>query len=80
MHKKANNFGKLAALALIALPTSCLAAIPDGLAGTVKIDGSSTVYPITEAVAEEFGKVAGNVKVTVGISCTCVCIKKFFAC
>ena len=35
----------------------------------VKIDGSSTVYPITEAVAEEFQKMKKNaVKVTVGIS------------
>ena len=29
----------------------------DKLSGTVKVDGSSTVFPITEAVAEEFGKV-----------------------
>ena len=27
------------------------------LAGTVSVDGSSTVFPVTEAVAEEFGKV-----------------------
>ena len=33
----------------------------------VKIDGSSTVYPITEAVAEEYQKMKKNaVKVTVG--------------
>jgi len=37
--------------------------------GVVKIDGSSTVYPITEAVAEEFQKSTGT-KVTVGISGT----------
>ncbi len=37
----------------------------------IKIDGSSTVYPITEAVAEEFQKAKkGTVKVTVGISGT----------
>jgi len=37
----------------------------------VKVDGSSTVFPITEAVAEDFQKsVKGNVKVTVGISGT----------
>ncbi len=43
----------------------------------VKIDGSSTVYPITEAVAEEFqGKNAG-IKVTVGISGTGGGFKKF---
>ncbi|MGI8894931.1 MAG: protein sphX, partial [Casimicrobiaceae bacterium] len=34
-----------------------------------KVDGSSTVYPVTEAVAEEFQKAEKNaIKVTVGIS------------
>ena len=44
----------------------------------VKIDGSSTVYPITEAVAEEYQKMKKNsVKVTVGISGTGGGFKKF---
>ncbi len=44
----------------------------------IKIDGSSTVYPITEAVAEEFQKAQkGDVKVTVGISGTGGGFKKF---
>lgn len=44
----------------------------------IKIDGSSTVYPITEAVAEEFQKAKrGTVKVTVGISGTGGGFKKF---
>ena len=44
----------------------------------VKIDGSSTVYPITEAVAEEFQKSKkGAIKVTVGISGTGGGFKKF---
>ena len=44
----------------------------------VKVDGSSTVYPITEAVAEEFQKMKKNaVKVTVGISGTGGGFKKF---
>ncbi len=48
------------------------------LAQVVKIDGSSTVYPITEAVAEEFQKAKKNaVKVTVGISGTGGGFKKF---
>ena len=47
------------------------------LSGTIKIDGSSTVYPITEAVAEEFKKVAPRVNVTVGISGTGGGFKKF---
>jgi phosphate transport system substrate-binding protein len=42
----------------------------------IKIDGSSTVYPITEAVAEEFQKVA-KAKVTVGESGTGGGFKKF---
>jgi phosphate transport system substrate-binding protein len=47
-------------------------------AQTVKIDGSSTVFPITEAVAEEFQKAKrGAVKVTVGISGTGGGFKKF---
>ena len=44
----------------------------------VKVDGSSTVYPITEAVAEDFQKSKKNaVKVTVGISGTGGGFKKF---
>ena len=44
----------------------------------VKIDGSSTVLPVTEAVAEEFQNAkAGAVKVTVGISGTGGGFKKF---
>ncbi|NDY89604.1 PstS family phosphate ABC transporter substrate-binding protein [Ideonella livida] len=44
----------------------------------VKIDGSSTVYPITEGIAEDFQKAKKNaVKVTVGISGTGGGFKKF---
>ena len=47
-------------------------------AQVIKVDGSSTVYPITEAVAEEFQKAKKNaVKVTVGISGTGGGFKKF---
>lgn len=45
---------------------------------TIKIDGSSTVFPITEAVAEEFqNSKKGQVRVTVGISGTGGGFKKF---
>ncbi|MFT6747673.1 MAG: phosphate transport system substrate-binding protein [Glaciecola sp.] len=47
------------------------------LSGSISIDGSSTVYPITEAVAEEFREVAPKVKVTVGVSGTGGGFKKF---
>jgi phosphate transport system substrate-binding protein len=44
----------------------------------VKIDGSSTVFPVTEAVAEDFQKAKrGKVRVTVGISGTGGGFKKF---
>lgn len=48
-------------------------------ASVIKIDGSSTVFPITEAVAEEYQKKDPNVKVTVGISGTGGGFKKFCA-
>ncbi len=47
------------------------------LSGEVKVDGSSTVGPITEAVAEEFQKENPDVRVTVGISGTGAGFKKF---
>lgn len=42
----------------------------DGLSGTIKIDGSSTVYPVSQAVAEEFMKKNPGVEVTVSKSGT----------
>jgi phosphate transport system substrate-binding protein len=55
-----------------------IAAAPVASAQIVKVDGSSTVFPITEAVAEEFQKAKkGAVKVTVGISGTGGGFKKF---
>lgn len=45
-------------------------------AQTVKVDGSSTVYPITEGIAEDFQKET-KIKVTVGISGTGGGFKKF---
>ena len=53
------------------------AATTNELSGSIKIDGSSTVYPITEAVAEEFRAVEPKVKVTVGVSGTGGGFKKF---
>jgi len=47
------------------------------LSGGIEGDGSSTVFPITEAVAEEFRKVQPDVDVTVGISGTGGGFKKF---
>lgn len=49
------------------------------LSGTIAIDGSSTVFPITEAVAEEFMAQHPGVQVTVGVSGTGGGFKKFTA-
>jgi phosphate transport system substrate-binding protein len=46
-------------------------------ANTVKVDGSSTVFPVTEAVAEEFQKANRGAKVTVGVSGTGGGFRKF---
>lgn len=55
-----------------------LGAVPlASVAQVVKIDGSSTVYPVTEAVAEEFQKANKGLKVTVGVSGTGGGFKKF---
>jgi len=48
-----------------------------GSSKQVKIDGSSTVYPISEAVAEEFRSVKPNIRVTVGSSGSGAGFKKF---
>lgn len=47
------------------------------LTGTIKVDGSSTVFPVTEAVAEEFRNVQPKVNVTIGVSGTGGGFKKF---
>ncbi len=47
------------------------------LEGRVAIDGSSTVYPISEAVGEEFQKAHPRTKVTIGIGGTGGGFKRF---
>jgi len=49
------------------------------LKGDVIIDGSSTVYPVTAAAAEEFRKFAKDVRISVGVSGTGGGFKKFCA-
>ncbi|MGF1602760.1 MAG: PstS family phosphate ABC transporter substrate-binding protein [Thermosynechococcaceae cyanobacterium] len=69
------------AVASLAISTTALTATSvKAESGKISIDGSSTVFPLTEAVAEEFQKdVKGKVKVTVGISGTGGGFKKFCA-
>jgi len=45
--------------------------------GRISIDGSSSVYPVTEAVAEEYRNSHGDIRVTVGVSGTGGGFKKF---
>lgn len=47
------------------------------LTGSIKIDGSSTVYPITEAVAEEYRIQSPKVQITIGVSGTGGGFQKF---
>ena len=49
----------------------------DERSGVISIDGSSTVFPITEAVAEEFRGEQKDVQITVGVSGTGGGFKKF---
>lgn len=49
------------------------------LSGSIRIDGSSTVAPLTEAIAEEFQAENPNVKVTVGTAGTGGGFEKFCA-
>ncbi len=49
------------------------------LSGEIRIDGSSTVFPITEAMAEEFTALNPDVKIPVGVSGTGGGFKKFAA-
>jgi phosphate transport system substrate-binding protein len=73
MQKKHNLW--LVFICLIAL----MGTLPKSARGQIiQIDGSSTVFPITEAVSEEFQKAKkGKVKVTVGIAGTGGGFKKF---
>lgn len=67
--------------ALASITASIAIAVPSSLATPlVLIDGSSTVFPITEAVAEEYQTAtSGKVNVTVGVSGSGGGFKKFCA-
>jgi phosphate transport system substrate-binding protein len=84
-----NGFKWLTALAAACALTVGVVACGDGdgeatgsggnLSGSTRIDGSSTVAPLTEAVAEEFEAANPGVKVTVGTSGTGGGFEKFCA-
>ena len=85
--KRTNQRLRLAGAALVcgALVAACgggddggdAAGGEGGLSGTIRIDGSSTVAPLSEAAAELFQEENGDVRVTVGTSGTGGGFEKF---
>ena len=79
------SFGRGSVIGLLLVMMSALLIACSGddeaesssLGGTVEIDGSSTVFPISEAVAEEFNKIHPSVRVNVGVSGTGGGFKRF---
>jgi phosphate transport system substrate-binding protein len=65
------------ALAASVQTSGCAGSHSAADASIIRIDGSSTVFPVTEAVAEEFQKANPNVRITVGISGTGGGFQKF---
>jgi phosphate transport system substrate-binding protein len=61
----------------VILVTSILLSCFKDYKGRIAIDGSSSVYPITEAVAEEFRNIHKDIRITVGVSGTGGGFKKF---
>ena len=75
-----NQISVLAGIVAVCIATSSTHAQNlKRLRGSITIDGSSTVYPITERIAEEFRKQAPNVKISVGVSGTGGGFKRFAA-
>ena len=77
-----SNFQRVVSGGLIFLSVTIFGSMSvsaEQLRGTVSLDGSSTVFPISEAVAEEFLAVQPRVRVTVGVSGTGGGFKKFLA-
>ncbi|MEM9266567.1 MAG: PstS family phosphate ABC transporter substrate-binding protein [Cyanobacteria bacterium P01_F01_bin.13] len=74
MVKFTQFFGTVAAVVAIGALTATSA-----VAQSIAIDGSSTVFPITEAMAEEYAAVNPNADITVGVSGTGGGFKKFCA-
>ena len=74
MVKFAQFFGTVAAVATAGALTATSA-----VAQSISIDGSSTVFPITEAMAEEYALSGNDAAITVGVSGTGGGFKKFCA-
>ncbi len=75
---------RLCAIALVSATTAAAcgggsseSAASNAAPAVIQLDGSSTVFPISEAVAEEFQKANPGIRVTVGISGTGGGFQKF---
>ncbi|WP_448525823.1 PstS family phosphate ABC transporter substrate-binding protein [Parathermosynechococcus lividus] len=79
MFTSAKTYARLGVLAAVtALSASFMPHALSQGTPTIRIDGSSTVFPVTEAAAEAFQKAqGGKVRVTVGVSGTGGGFKKF---
>jgi len=82
-HRVASGLGVLALIASTAVLLSSCSSAQSRQLQTIKIDGSSTVYPITNAIAADFPATQANkqgsnlVKVTVDVSGTSGGFRKF---
>ena len=78
---KSSSVHLLGVTTLLVLATACGGGSAPGTGSAaramVTLDGSSTVFPISEAVAEEFQKATPGMRVTVGISGTGGGFQKF---
>lgn len=82
MNKMNFKLNSLTILGIVSLVTASfgvsISAVHSQSVSTVTVDGSSTVFPITEAAAEDFQKAQrGKIRVTVGVSGTGGGFKKF---
>jgi phosphate transport system substrate-binding protein len=58
------KLGIILLVTILGLTAFSLVTVAQDLEGSAKIDGSSTVYPVTQAMAEEFSYVHPDVRVT----------------
>ena len=72
-------FGSIVCAAVASFAGHAIAQDLSQLRGNIRVDGSSTVFPITEAVAEKFSEDAPRVRVTVGVSGSGGGFKRFAA-
>jgi phosphate transport system substrate-binding protein len=79
MRNQTSLVAAVAALALFTAACGRTEAAGEGISGSIAVDGSSTVFPITQALAEEFSAEQPGVRVSVGTSGTGGGFEKFCA-